>query len=233
MVDEALAWDDPRLQVASDSRRTAKYRLLQSWYREHVLHARYGTYLDRAKLALPCGSLLHLEDVQQRNGLNFLSDDAARYAGERAPKVITDHGTLELGRLRHNMLSSMPMCFSIFGHLRARPDRSLALVRELFDRHAIAVVDMECEWKPSHNPLGDRTAFDAIIVTERADGRRHLIGIETKYTESFSVTEYTSSVYEQLHDRSRWFRPDSSASLIGGATNQLWRNWSDPRLTDT
>ena len=32
-----LSWSDPRLSVASDSRRTARYRLLQSWYREQVI----------------------------------------------------------------------------------------------------------------------------------------------------------------------------------------------------
>ena len=39
-----LSWSDPRLSVASDSRRTARYRLLQSWYREQVLKAEYGEY---------------------------------------------------------------------------------------------------------------------------------------------------------------------------------------------
>ena len=39
-----LSWSDPRLSVASDSRRTARYRLLQSWYREQVITADYGEY---------------------------------------------------------------------------------------------------------------------------------------------------------------------------------------------
>ena len=37
-----LAWDDPALAVASDPPLRRKYRLLQSWYREHVLDADYG-----------------------------------------------------------------------------------------------------------------------------------------------------------------------------------------------
>ena len=43
-----LKWDDPSLAVGSDDRRTSKYRLLQSWYREHVLHELPGSYASRA-----------------------------------------------------------------------------------------------------------------------------------------------------------------------------------------
>ena len=67
-----LSWSDPRLSVASDSRRTARYRLLQSWYREQVLNAEYGDYRVNGGTR-PLGSLLALDDVVERPGLNFLT----------------------------------------------------------------------------------------------------------------------------------------------------------------
>lgn len=84
------------------------------------------------------------------------------------------------------MLSSMPLCFSLFGTLRSLPDRGLDLVRQLFDHEADEVLWTECEWKPESNPLGDRTAFDAVLMVRRGQ-TRHLIGVETKYTEPFSA----------------------------------------------
>jgi hypothetical protein len=105
--------------------------------------------------------------------------------------VQREGGSLEPVRLFHNMLSSMPLCFNVFGMIRETPDAQLEFVRQLFDRQRSRSndrvrVDPGCG-------LGDRTAFDAAIVTRHADGSTHLIGIETKYTESFSPTEYDST----------------------------------------
>ena len=218
-----LRWNHPDLTVKSDSRRTASYRLLQSWYREKVLDVRYGTYgpKDHEK---PCGSLLDPNNVRERPGLNFLTNNAAEYATTRAKDVVAEHGSLDPDRLKLNMLSSMPLCFSIFGELRSQHDGGLAGVKALFDPAATAVVKIECEWKPGSNPLSDRTAFDAVIVTQRSNGSNHLIGVECKYTEPFSQHRYDPKHYEVPHDASRWFKPNSAATLSGSSTNQLWRN---------
>jgi hypothetical protein len=217
-----LSWSDPRLSVASDSRRTARYRLLQSWYREQVLTSRYGEYRVSTGTR-PLGSLLHLDDVVERPGLNFLTRNAARYALERADIVTASGGTLDKARLARNMLSSLPMCFSIFGELRSRPDRGLDVVRAFLDPHAIAVEVMECAWRPAVDVLGDRSGFDAAVVTLRADGSRHLVGVDVKYTESFNRTIYNSDSYRQAHEYSGWFHPGTTRPLLGPATNQLWR----------
>ena len=41
-----LHWDHPSMRVASDPALRARYRRLQSWYREHVLGAPYGYSTD-------------------------------------------------------------------------------------------------------------------------------------------------------------------------------------------
>jgi hypothetical protein len=130
---------------------------------------------------------------------------------------------VDKARLARNMLSSMPMTFSIFGELRARKDRGLDVVRAFLDPHAVAVEVMECLWRPDVDVLGDRSGFDAAIVTRRQDGTRHLIGVEVKYTEHFNRTIYNSDGYRQVHEYSGWFRPGTARPLLGPATNQLWR----------
>ena len=217
-----LSWSDPRLSVASDSRRTARYRLLQSWYREQVLNADYGEYCVNQG-SRPLGSLLALPDVVQRPDLNFLSNDAAQYALERAEIVQASGGVIDKARLARNMLSSLPMTFSIFGELRSRPDHGLDVVRAFLDPQAVAVEVMECAWRPAIDVLGDRSSFDAAVITLREDGSRHLVGIEVKYTESFNRTIYNSDGYRQVHERCGWFLPGTARPLLGPATNQLWR----------
>ena len=217
-----LSWSDPRLSVASDSRRTARYRLLQSWYREQVLRAEYGEYRVNGGTR-PLGSLLALHDVVERPGLNFLSHNASVYALERADIVQASGGAVDKARLARNMLSSMPMTFSIFGELRAREDRGLDVVQAFLDPHAVSVEQMECLWRPAIDVLGDRSGFDAAVITQREDGSRHLVGVEVKYTEHFNRTIYNSDGYRQVHDYSGWFRPGTARPLLGPATNQLWR----------
>jgi hypothetical protein len=217
-----LSWSDPRLSVASDSRRTARYRLLQSWYREQVLKSEYGTFCaggaDR-----PLGSLLAIDDVVERPWLNFLTQRASSYALERTRLVEASGGTIDKPRLARNMLSSLPMAFSIFGELRSRPDRGLDVVRAFLDPHAVEVDVMECTWRPAIDVLGDRSGFDAAVITVRADGSRHLTGVEVKYTEPFNRTIYNSDAYRNMHEHSGWFHPGTGRTLLGPATNQLWR----------
>ena len=216
-----------------DDPRTAKCRLLQSWYREEVLGARPGTYKPRGRPERPLGSLLHRDEVAQRNGLNFLDPKIHAYTAERAKAVGGEHGTLDDYRLMHNMLSSMPMCFNLFGMVRETPDAHLPFVTSLFDPEATEVEMIECEWTPRlpEATISDRTAFDAAIITRRTDGSRHLIAVETKYTEPFSPTRYgapdrrqDAGRYRDAHVSSGWFDPSSHDRLTASSTNQLWRN---------
>lgn len=170
-----LSWDAPELKVAGDSRRTAKYRLLQSWYRETVLESPPGAYTPPNHPTRPLGSLLDPAAVLALPHLNFLDRRAYDYAVERSATVQAEHGTLDEDRLMHNMLSSMPLCFNLFGLVRSVPELQVPFVQALFDPEATAVEMIECEWTPRRpeSSINDRTAFDAAIITRRADGKRH------------------------------------------------------------
>lgn len=134
---------------------------------------------------------------------NFLSADAAAYARARAGEVATLGGSLDPVRLERNLLSSMPLAFNVFGHLRQRPALLALVLRDVTGLPITGVhqdplscgganVDggVECEWAPAKAQraefLGDRTAFDAMVVVDLEDGMTRFLGIEVKYTEPFS-----------------------------------------------
>jgi hypothetical protein len=172
--------------VPSDDRITRRQR--QSGYREHVLRLPAGRRGDRV-----LGNYLPPEHWRR----NFLSGEAADYAAKRANEVQREGGQLEKDRLRTNMLSSMPLAFSVFGHLKAHGTAAVRLFSDLFDLDVAELVSVqvgsrmidgiECEWAPDRREhLDDRTAFDAVVSARLADGRSLLIAVETKYVDSFS-----------------------------------------------
>lgn len=214
-----IAWDDPRLRVSSDSRRTSRYRALQSWYREAILGVSPG--LDRRGRVI--ASMLPAEEVDTRPDLNFLTPEAAAYASHRAGEVLRSGGTLDEDRLRRNMLSSMPLCFNIIGSLRTRTEFP-SLLCALFDLDIREIEIAECEWAPDRTEhLDDRTAFDAYVVYKDSSHRRCFLAIETKYTEPFSQKEYDCERYRKVTALSGYFREGASDHLRGRTTNQLWR----------
>lgn len=221
----ALHWNDPALLWPKDDPLTARHRRHQSWYRQEVLGAPYGGVM-RGRFT-PVGSMLDRDAVRRGEASNFLDEATAAYARRRIPVVRAQNGSLEVGRLLHNMLSSMPMCFNLFGGLRPRLELA-DLLNALLDLDIALIETCECEWRPRSNPLGDRTAFDCFISYVRTDGTRGLLGIETKYTEPFSTTVYGNrephaSRYRATADACGWFRADAHRALADRPTDQLWR----------
>ena len=218
------SWNAPELEVANDTQWRREYRRLQSWYRETVLEVAPNPEDGSGR-----ASMLPKEDVARNPGLNFLGDDIANYAVERAGQVLqVEGGTLDRDRLMRNMLSSMPLCFNLFGHLRRHPvetARSLAAVLDL-DIAKIDDGDIVVEWAPDPAAhLGDGTAFDAFIPYWTSEGRRAFLGVETKYTEPFSPRRYESPRYDaKTQDPRSGFKPGAEKLLVEPPTNQLWRN---------
>jgi hypothetical protein len=118
-------------------------------------------------------------------------------------------GRLETTRLFTNMLSSMSLALSVFGHLRAHRSAAVRLLSDLLDLDVAEpvpvqigsrVIDgIECEWAPHRREhLDDRTAFDAVVSARLGDGRSLLIAVETKYVDTFSrdpAREQTDAKY--------------------------------------
>ena len=216
------SWSDPQLEVDSDTSWRAKYRRLQSWYRETALTVPPGVDQREAIRA----NMLRKEDVEQNPGLNFLDDDIANYAVERAEQVQNEGGTIDRDRLMRNMLSSMPLCFNLFGYLRRHPVEAAQGLATVLGLDIDEILDIVVEWAPNPGAhLGDRTAFDAFVRYRSSDGRRAFLGVETKYTESFSPKRYESERYDAItRDAKSGFKPGAEKLLVESSTNQLWRN---------
>lgn len=168
--------------------RVARYRRLQAWYRERQLQVpEAGLWNGK-----PVASLLPVEAVEAQPTLNFLTPAAYRHAERRIDEVRREGGTLDEDRLRRNLLSSMPLCFNVFGALGTHPAFASLLRTSGIDQDARTVEDVICEWapRPASHHLGDRSAFDALVRYSAEDGSQRFIGVETKYTETFSPTEY-------------------------------------------
>ncbi len=123
----------------------------------------------------------------------------------------------------HRCVASTSCC-----RLPTSPDILADLLRPVFPqaRIALPIEDDRChvafEWIGQENYLGERvprggrrtrganfTSADAAVLLEQADGRRHMILIELKYTESYggqalcvaqSGTDRTQ-IYQHLYDR--------------------------------
>lgn len=174
------------------------------------------------------------------DGANFLSQAARRAAEDRLarPEPLQ---TLNPHRLRCDLLSSMPMCFNLFGPL-TDPGIAAAAVARWWPGFvpADACVSVGFEWSPgrgNRNWLGDRTAFDAVIWIDTPDGRRRLIGIETKYHEYPTAAPKRAdpngdqdgpgapSRYREVADAAEMFADPATVDTIAvQRVEQVWRD---------
>ena len=196
-------------------------RCHQSWYRARVLGLNYGTGPSPSSKSR-LGSMLTRDDGAA--GRNFLTAEIAQVARER---VAIGGGAIDPYRLFHNMLSSQPMCFNLFGPLV----KDYALARRLLalmvpDEIAeVTRVKLEYAPEPADEYLGDRTAFDAFVEYKTSDGRLCALGVETKLTEPFSQKQYDTERYRRwMRGQESPWRPDADTKAHLIDHNQLWRD---------
>ncbi|MFM7225105.1 MAG: PGN_0703 family putative restriction endonuclease [Actinomycetota bacterium] len=173
----------------------------------------------------PVGSMLD-EKAAEANE-NFLSDQIIEAVEIRLANP-QKHQTLHEKRLRANLLSSMPMCFNLFGPLARNQDLAQDAMAAWFPDLWIedAKVEVIFEWSPGRRDpeyLNDRTAFDVAFCITRGE-TKHLVGIETKYHEH--------PVPEKIGDNPRYGEVgqaarqtnDQMARLRTSKAVQLWRD---------
>ena len=212
-------WDDPALEVASDSARRCRYRRLASRWRETKLGLPPGVHPTSGRLV---GSLLPADAPADAN---WLTPQIADYVAERLPQARADGETIEPGRLARNLLSSQPLCFNLFGQLQAFPDAGARVLAAVTGMAVDRVTRVLVEHTPpeAKRRMGDRSAFDAYLEIDTPTGPG-FFGVETKYTEPFSRREYdTDSYAAATNDPAGWFHPGTKDTAKKSATNQLWR----------
>jgi hypothetical protein len=203
-------------------KRRARYQ--QAMWRDDQGLAR-GNHESKGRDPRPVGSRLAPEDGEA--GANFLSDDvrAAVKAREDAPER---HQTLNKKRLRTDLLSSMPMCFNLFGDLHADAKRADAAVHGWWPDAPGTVRELRFEWSPGRldkEYLGNRTAFDAAFILD-VPGGSGVLAVETKYQEHPVRESKPKSDrldrYLEVSERSQAFAPGALDQIVGTALQQIW-----------
>lgn len=168
-----------------------------------------------------------LEDPDDE-GRNFLSDHI-REAVKHRLSAKEDHQQLDPARLQTNMLSSMPLCFNLFGELWDRPAEATKALHAWLGDAEGEVERLHFEWSPARldpDYLGNRTAFDAAFLLRHRDGSRGVVGVETKYHEVANKEEAPGPNrlprYEEVTESSGIFRPDWRDKLVGTNLQQIW-----------
>jgi hypothetical protein len=157
-------------------------------------------------------------------GLNFLTAAIFQVAQRR---IAEGKGTVEPFRLRHNMLSSQPMCFNLFGPLVDDLDLATTLWQALLPGEVKRVTRVVIEYapEPAAAYLNDRTAFDAYVEYLDTADRPAFTGIEVKLTEPFSLKRYDGPAYRRwMEGPDAPWRPEAGDQVAERSHNQLWRD---------
>lgn len=212
-------------------------RELQSRYREYVLALPPGDHGHKGS-PRKVHSRLPEDAVAIDPSLNFLVDaEIEKKAKERLLQKSWG-GIVSRHRLYHDLLSSQPLCFNLFGLLAveapehpAPGDRYalLDVLNETFGVEADTVEDVRLEWAPKKSAASKSgSAFDCFIEYRHGE-KRGFVGIEAKYSEDLRAQRPTpkekNPQYRELTENPRsGFKAGASDALNQPTTCQLWYN---------
>ena len=195
------------------------------WRQEHGLLM--GGRTSRAGAWTPVGSRLNLDEAR-RSGANFLTELSKRAVEHRLGNP-EPYQMLDEVRLRSDLLSSMPMCFNLFGALWGDLSRAETAVRSWFPDAPGRVNEVRFEWSPGRRDpeyLGNQSALDAALLLKLPDGARGVVGVETKYHEHAQPAppprKDQLARYREVAARSGVFVPGFEAQVVGTDLQQLW-----------
>lgn len=215
-------------QCESDNAFTRRARLLQSMYRMEIGEEEGVGPTRTSKQKY--GNMISGGEV---SGKNFLMKETFEYAKERV-KNRRENETIDEFRLFNNLLSSMPMAFNLFHPLmlllKQDPAMVTLAVRSVFRNFAVfEVTEIGLEFIPTpiENYTKDKSAMDAYIKFMDNKGGKHIIAIETKYTDVLGVNEaQRCEEQKQMLIDTGLFSPDFDELLTGGKVKltQIYRN---------
>jgi hypothetical protein len=176
----------------------------------------------------PLGSRLDLEFAKQSEA-NFLNEGVCRAVRNRLNNP-QPHQTLNAGRLYCDLLSSMPMCFNLFGVLQADLEMADRAVHTWWPDVPGRVCAVHFEWSPGRRLKGEylenRSAFDVAFELELPGGKRGVLGVETKYHEDCKAEKTPSDErrerYTEVALASGLFTEPTIERILGTDLQQIW-----------
>lgn len=180
------------------------------------------------KATIPRGS--KLDTASADAGQNFLSEPI-RHAVQVRLATREAHETLDETRLRGDLLSSMPMCFNLFGELHQDATKARQAAQLLMPAAGDGEVEVRFEWSPGRRNdryTGDGTAFDAAFLINSSLSST-VIGIETKYhehaaREASSARAGQEDRYRKIASDSGVFSPGWEDLILETPLRQIWRD---------
>lgn len=175
------------------------------------------------------GSRLECRFGFQSPAKNFLGDEVRDAVKHRLANPERDQ-TLNRMRLMCDLLSSMPMCFNLFGWLHGDLEAADRAIHRWWPETPGRVTAVHFEWSPDRRAEGkfleNRSAFDVAFELKLDDGTPGVIGIETKYHEhcrrEAMPPEHRRRRYEMVADNSGVFRPGAAGRILGSPLQQIW-----------
>ena len=201
----------------SDKDFTKRMRIHQGWWRAFVLAEKEGKHPLKDNQTV-CNTIIYGDKTDK----NFLSDTIAKVVHHTViERKESDSGIIEEDRLFNNLLSSQPLCFNFFSELKEDTSLALKILNNL-GFNITEVEDVVFEYAPEENYTTDNSAFDVALVVKKSD-KTGLIGLECKYTDSFSTKEYDKPAYRDIFNKSHVFIQDYE-DYKASSYNQLFRN---------
>lgn len=196
-----------------------RMRFHQGWWRAFVLAEEEGNNPIR-KEEVVCNTILN----GQANGKNFLSANILEAVFQTIQeRQAVRSGIINKDRLFNNLLSSQPLCFNFFGELKIDTNFALRVLQQFWPE-LTEVKRVIFEFAPVENYTNDNSAFD-VAFEVMIDSQVGLVGLECKYTDTFSQTEYDKAEYRNIFKKDNGNVFDVGYDEIKAARfNQLFRN---------
>ena len=222
----------PGDKVAGDPESTAWKRLArwrQAQWREARQHPVGAQPYAGGARATRVGSRLQLA-FARLSGANFITGDALAEARRRIANP-EQHQMLLESRLWADLLSSMPLCFNLFGTLGADATRAADAVRAWWPDAPRGDTSVRFEHSPGRSDpafLGNRSAFDVAFEVRSGPSARAIVGVETKYQEHAGPNRAPSAEalarYVEVSERSGAFVEGWRQRVIGTPLQQIWQD---------
>jgi hypothetical protein len=176
--------------------------------------------------ATPVGSRLELA-FARTSGANFITPGAVAAVRARiaAPEPFQ---MLKEDRLFADLLSSMPLCFNLFGDLADDSEAARRAVCAWWPDVPEGRVRVRFEHSLGRDPafLGNQSAFDVAFDIDIAAGSRAIVGVETKYHEHAVREEPPTAAaltrYVEVTERSEIFLDGWRERIVGTDLQQIW-----------
>jgi hypothetical protein len=177
--------------------------------------------------ATAVGSRLALE-FAKTSGANFVTTAAVAAARSRLANP-EPHQMISEDRLWADLLSSMPLCFNVFGDCGVDSEQATSAVRSWWPNAPSGAATARFEHSPGRRDssfLGNQSAFDVSFHVDTGKGGRAIIGVETKYHEHAKREPPPKPTalnrYVEIAERSGVFMDGWRAAVVGTELQQIW-----------